>query len=169
MVCTELWKNGRYCRLGWLFTNSAFCFLAVRCDVVTLLLCTGWGCGSWFAWPIFKRYCNSNSNNNNNNNVIIRDNKQGTCLLIHVAIPGDRNLIKKEAEKILKYKDPVRENQRMWKVKAKVMPVIIGATGTISKALIQYLSNIPGKHRIKETQKVIAILGAARILQKVLM
>jgi hypothetical protein len=38
----------------------------------------------------------------------------------------------------------------MWKVKAKVIPVIIGATGTISESLRQYLNNIPGKHEIKE-------------------
>jgi hypothetical protein len=37
-------------------------------------------------------------------------------------------------------------------VKAKVVPVIMGATGTISKSLRQYLSNIPGKHEIKELQ-----------------
>jgi hypothetical protein len=42
-----------------------------------------------------------NNNNNNNNN----DNEKRTCILIDVAIPGDRNVIKKEAEKILKYKD----------------------------------------------------------------
>jgi hypothetical protein len=40
----------------------------------------------------------------------------------------------------------------MWNVRAKVVPVIIGATGTISKSLRQYLSNIPGKHEIKELQ-----------------
>jgi hypothetical protein len=57
-----------------------------------------------------------------------------------VAIPGDRNVIKNEAEKILKYKDLIIEIQRMWNVKAKVIPVIIGATGTISKSLRQYLS-----------------------------
>ena len=45
------------------------------------------------------------------------------------------------------------EIQRMWNVKAKVMPVIIGATGTISKSLRQYLSNIKGKREIKELQK----------------
>jgi hypothetical protein len=33
---------------------------------------------------------------------IIRDNEMGTCMLIDVAISGDRNVIKKEAEKILK-------------------------------------------------------------------
>jgi len=37
-------------------------------------------------------------------------------------------------------KDLVIEIQRMWNVKAKVMPVITGATGTISKSLRQYLS-----------------------------
>ena len=36
---------------------------------------------------------------------------------------------------------------------AKVIPVITGATGTISKSLGQYLSNIPGKQEVKEMQK----------------
>jgi hypothetical protein len=89
-------------------------------------------------------------------------------MLIDVAIPGDRNVINKEAEKILKYKDLVTEIQRMWNVKATVIPVIIAGTGTISKSLRKYLSNIPGKHKIEELQKR-AILGTAQILRKVLM
>ena len=72
---------------------------------------------------------------------------------IDVAIPGDRNVIKNETEKILKYKDFVIEIQHMWNVKAKVIPAKTGATGTITKPLRQYLSNIPGKHKIKELQK----------------
>ena len=39
--------------------------------------------------------------------------------------------------------------QRMWNVKAKVIPAITGATRTISKSHRQYLSNTPGKHEIK--------------------
>jgi hypothetical protein len=42
---------------------------------------------------------------NNKPDIIIRDNEKGTCVPIDVAIPGDRNVIKKGAEKILKYKD----------------------------------------------------------------
>jgi len=49
--------------------------------------------------------------------IIIRDNEKETCMLIDVANSGDRNVIKKEAD--------------MWNVKTKVIPVIIGATGTI--------------------------------------
>jgi hypothetical protein len=61
---------------------------------------------------------------------------------------------------IMKYKDITIEIQRMWNVKEKVILVIIGETGTISKSLTQYLSNIPGNYKIKELQKI-AILGAA--------
>jgi len=105
---------------------------------------------------------------NNKPDIIIRDNEKGTCMLIDVAIPGDRNVIKKEAEKILKYKDRTIEIQRMWNVKTKVIPVIIVATGTVSKSFIKYVSNIPGKIEVKELQKT-AILGTAHILRKVLM
>jgi hypothetical protein len=61
--------------------------------------------------------------------------------------------IKKEAENTLKHKDLVTEIQRTWNVQAKVIPVIIGATGTILKSLKQYLSNLTGKNEIKETKK----------------
>ena len=89
-------------------------------------------------------------------------------MLIDVAILGDRNVVKKEAEKILKYKDLTVEIERMWNVKTKVIPVIIGATGTILKSFRKYVSNIPGKHEVKELQKT-AILGTVHILRKVLM
>jgi len=56
----------------------------------------------------------------------------------------------------------------MWNVKTKVIPVIIWATGTVSKPFRKYVSNIPGKHEVKELQKTV-ILGTAHILREVLM
>jgi len=56
----------------------------------------------------------------------------------------------------------------MWNVKTKVIPVIIRAIETISKSFRKYMSNIPGKHEVKELQKT-AILGTAHLLRKVLM
>ena len=41
-------------------------------------------------------------------------------MLIDVEISGNRCVIKKEAEKILKYKDLTIEIQRMWNVKKKM-------------------------------------------------
>jgi hypothetical protein len=55
----------------------------------------------------------------------------------------------------------------VWNVKARVIPVISGATGTISKSFRKYVSNIPENHDIRELQKT-AILGTAHILRKVL-
>jgi len=54
----------------------------------------------------------------------------------------------------------------MWNVKTKVIPIIIGATGTISKSFRKYVSYVPGNHEVKELQKT-AILGTAHILRKV--
>ena len=104
---------------------------------------------------------------NNKPDIIMRDNQKRTCILIDVAISGDSNVIKKEAEKNLKYKDLTIEIQRMWNVKTTVIPVIIGATGTISKSLRKYVGNIPGNYEVRELQKT-ATLGTAHILRKVL-
>jgi hypothetical protein len=81
-------------------------------------------------------------------------------VLIDVVIPGDRNMIKKGAEKSVKCKNFVIEIRRMWNVKAKMIPILIGATGTISESLRQYLSIVPGKQEIKELQTT-AILCTA--------
>jgi hypothetical protein len=77
-------------------------------------------------------------------------------------------VIKKEAEKILKYKNLTTEIQRMWNVKTEAIPVIMGATGAVSKSFKKYVSNIPGKHEVMELQQT-DILGTAHTLREVLM
>ena len=51
--------------------------------------------------------------------------------------------------------------------RTRVIPIIIGASGTISKSFRKYISNIPGNHEVKELQKT-AILGTAHIRRRVL-
>jgi hypothetical protein len=87
--------------------------------------------------------------------------------LIDVAIPSDKNVIKKEAENKLKYENLSIEIQRMWNMKCFVIPVIIGATGIVNKSLQKYLETIPGQHSIDSLQKI-AILGTSYIIRKVL-
>jgi hypothetical protein len=41
----------------------------------------------------------------------------------------------------------------MWNGKTKVILVIVGDTGTISKSFRKYVSNIPGNHGVKELQE----------------
>jgi hypothetical protein len=101
-------------------------------------------------------------NNNNNNN-----NKEKTCTLIDVAIPADRNVVRKETEKKLKYKSLCVEIRRMWNLKCTIVPVIAGATGIVTRSLRKNLETVPGKHSIDSLQKT-ATLGTSHITRKVL-
>ena len=62
-----------------------------------------------------------------------------------MAIPADRNVVQKEAEKKLKYKSLCIEIERMWNLKCTIIPVIIGAAGTVTRSLRKNLEAIPGK------------------------
>ena len=89
------------------------------------------------------------------------------CTLIDVAIPADRNVVQKEAEKKLKYKSLYIEIQRMWNLKCTIIPVINGATRIAMRSLRKNLEAVPGKHSIDSQQKT-AILGTSHIIRKVL-
>jgi hypothetical protein len=84
----------------------------------------------------------------NRPDLIIKNMKDKICLLIDVAVPSDRNVIQKESKNKLKYKNLSIEIQRMWNMKCFVIPVIIGATGIVTKGLKKHLETIPGKHSI---------------------
>ena len=99
--------------------------------------------------------------------IIIKNKKEKTCTLIGVAIPTDRNVVQKEAEKKLKYKRLCIEIQRMWNLKCTIIPKIIGATGIVTRSLRKSLEAVPGKHSIDSPQKT-AILGTSHIIRKVL-
>jgi len=71
----------------------------------------------------------------NRPDIIIKNKKEKTCTLIDVAIPADRNVVQKEGEKKLKYKSVWVEIQRMWNLKCTIIPVIIGATGIVTRSL----------------------------------
>jgi hypothetical protein len=103
----------------------------------------------------------------NRPDIIIKNTKEKTCTLIDVAIPVDRNVVQKEAEKKLKYKSLGIEIQQMWNMKCTIIPVIIGATGIVTKSLRKNPEAIPGKHSIDSLQQT-AILGTSHIIRKVL-
>ena len=99
--------------------------------------------------------------------IIVLDYKKKCGILIDVAIPADINIIEKEKEKILKYQDLRIELQKLWNIKLKVIPVVIGSLDAYTGNLMSYLTEIPGSHRLEELLKS-ALLGSARILQMVL-
>ena len=73
----------------------------------------------------------------------------------------------KGSAKKLKYKSLCIEIQRMWNLKCTIVPVIIEATGIVTRSLKKHLKTVPGKHSIDSLQKT-AILGTSHIIRKVL-
>jgi hypothetical protein len=103
----------------------------------------------------------------NRTDILIKNMKNKICLLIDVAIPSDRNVIQKESENKLKYKNVSIEIQRMWNMKCFVIPVNTGATGIVTKGL----KKTPGNNTRKEFNRFCtktAVLGTSHIIRKVL-
>ena len=73
----------------------------------------------------------------------------------------------REIDKITKYQDLGRELRRLWNVKTEIVPVVIGALGSMPKDLKHWLEVLEIKPRINDMQKSV-ILQSARILRKVL-
>ena len=103
----------------------------------------------------------------NRPDIIIKNKKEKTCTLMDVAIPADRNVVQKEAEKKLKYKSLRIEIQRMWNLTCMIIPVIIGAIGIVTRSLKKNLEAVPGKNSIDSLQQT-AILGTSHIIRNVL-
>ena len=104
------------------------------------------GDGRWFRRSTSKNRPVTRDNKNNNNNIII-------IIIIGIAIPDDSSVNTKETEKQSKYKDLAIEINRMWKVRSKIVPAVIGALGTIKKGLDQNLLLLPGHPSATELQK----------------
>ena len=78
-------------------------------------------------------------------------------------------IAEKEKEKIKKYQDLKREITRLWKTKAYVVPVVVGALGMILKNLKQHLKTIIISATVKvELLLKAALIGTGRLLRKVL-
>ena len=82
-------------------------------------------------------------------------------------VSGDSRVESKEKEKIQKYQDLAKELRKLWKVGVKVVPVVVGALGTLPRALEKHLKVIESKVKVELLQKTV-LLGTARILRKTL-
>ena len=84
-----------------------------------------------------------------------------------MSVPSDRNISAKAFEKLSKYKDLEIEVQKMWHLKTKTLPVVVGALGLIKKGTQDFLDQIPGKPSLQEVQKIVQN-STAHILRRTL-
>ena len=99
--------------------------------------------------------------------LVVVDKKNRACQVIDFAVPGDSRIEDKEREKIEKYQDLARELQKVWNVRVKIIPLVVGSLGAIPKLFGKRLKDIGIKVEISQVQKTV-LLGTARILRKVL-
>ena len=99
--------------------------------------------------------------------MVLVDKEKRECQIIDIAIPGDTRVWRKEEEKMEKYRELGFELGRLWEVRPKVIPIIVGALGTISNRLISYLAEVGADMSFETIQKS-ALLGTAQILRKTL-
>ena len=104
----------------------------------------------------------------NRPDIIIFDTNLRECLIIDVAIPVCMNIVKKEAEKITKYRYLEIEIQKCWNLKkVRTIPIVIGALGSTCLGIVGYLETISKNLKFDVIQRT-AIMGSAHILRNFL-
>ena len=100
--------------------------------------------------------------------VILIHKEKKEALIVDIAVSADTRIAGKELEKAEKYQDLKCEIKRLWELRcAKVVPVVIGALGSVTKDLECWIENMDIVPEVGVLQKT-ALLGTARILRKVL-
>ena len=93
--------------------------------------------------------------------------KKRTCKIVDFAVLADHTIKQKESEKKDKYHDLARELKTLWNMKVTIVPIVIGAFGTVTKGLLKGLEDLEVGGRV-ETMQNTAVLRTARILRRFL-
>ena len=84
------------------------------------------------------------------------------CKIVYFAVLAVHRIKLKECEKRDKYLDFARKLKKLWNMKVKITPIVIGAFGTVAK---QGLEDLEVADRV-ETIQTTALLKTARILKR---
>ena len=99
--------------------------------------------------------------------LIIINKKKRTCKIVDFALPADHRIKLKESEKKDKYLDLAREfKKKLWNMKVMIIPIMIGAFGTVTKGLLGGREDSEAGRR-SETIQTTALSRTARILRRV--
>ena len=99
--------------------------------------------------------------------LTIINKKKRACKIVDFAVPADRRIKLKECEKRDKYIYVARELKKLWNMQVKIIPIVIGAFGIVTKGLLKGLEELE-VGGWGETIQTTALLRTARILRRVL-
>ena len=99
--------------------------------------------------------------------IINNKKKKRTCKIVDFAVLADHRIKLKECKKKDNYLDLARELKKLWNMQVTIIPIVIGAFGTVTKGLLKGLEDLEVGRRV-ETIQTTALLRTARILRRVL-
>ena len=97
--------------------------------------------------------------------LVVADKKERSCKLIDFVVSGNSRIEEKEKDKIEKYQELRRELQKIWNVKVKIIPLVVGSLGAIPKQFGNRLKQTGITAGTAQVQRTV-LLGMARILRK---
>ena len=68
--------------------------------------------------------------------------KKRNCNCVDFVVPADYRIKLRECEKNDKYLDLAREVKKIWNMKVTIIPIVIGAFGTVTKGLLKGLEDL---------------------------
>ena len=124
---------------------------------------------TWYQWFIHNYIVSSNFPYEIIIIILARrpDLKKRICKIVDFAVSADHWIELKKCEKKDKYIDLARELKKLWNMKVTIIPIVIGAFGTVTKELLKALEDLEVGGRV-ETIQTTALLRTARILRRVL-
>ena len=78
----------------------------------------------------------------NINNKKKKKKRKRICKIVDFAVLTDHRIKLKECEKRDKYLDLARELKKLWHMKVTIIPIVIGAFGTVTKGLLKGLEDL---------------------------
>ena len=83
---------------------------------------------------------------------LIINKKKKTCKIVDFAVPADHRIKLKKCEKKDKYLDLARELKKLWNMQVTIIPIVIGAFGTVTEGLLKGLEDLEVGGRVETIQ-----------------
>ena len=99
--------------------------------------------------------------------LIVINKRKRIFKIVDFAVPAEHRINLKETEKKDKYFDLARELKKLWNMKVTIVPIVIGALGTVTNGLLNGLEDLEVGGQV-ETIQTTALLRTAKILRRVL-
>ena len=74
--------------------------------------------------------------------LIIINKRKRICKIVDFVVPAGHRINLKKGEKKDKYLDLARELKKLWNMKVTIVPIVIGALGTVTKGLLKGLEDL---------------------------